>query len=385
MKLHTQKCKKLEPNLLLQWLLNRIRQDKEKVDKVLIYCKSIGLISKLFSFFKEELLDDIYHPTAPRKSGEHMIVGMYHRKTSEENKTRVLDSLMKSEGTICVLLATTSLGIGVNIPDIKYVIHFGPPKDVEDYVQAVGRAGRDGAQAFAILYFTGNLLGKCSLEMKMYGRTEDTCLRQALYESFDKNPGKPKYLHNCCSFCEDHCKCNGDKCSMQRPEYVSTECSATEPIRQANEDQKQLLKELLNEYKNSLETLYCDACFTSKQFVTGFSTETISTITEQCNFICSVDYIMENLPIMRRRDAAEIMLILIDVFEDVDTELVQPDMKDTVTGVSDLDTLDLLYCEEFIDSINGDEEFSDVGHATGSTLTSVDFSDIQSIHSLPSD
>ena len=33
--------------------------------------------------------------------------------------------------------------MGVNIPDIKYIIHFGPPKDVEDYVQAVGRAGCD--------------------------------------------------------------------------------------------------------------------------------------------------------------------------------------------------------------------------------------------------
>ena len=46
--------------------------------------------------------------------------------------------------------------MGVNIKDVRKIVHFGLPKDIEDYIQAIGRGGRDGGDAHAILYYSGN-------------------------------------------------------------------------------------------------------------------------------------------------------------------------------------------------------------------------------------
>ena len=50
------------------------------------------------------------------------------------------------------MIATSAFGLGVDIPDIRRIIHWGLPSTKEEYVQETGRAGRDGEDAHAILY-----------------------------------------------------------------------------------------------------------------------------------------------------------------------------------------------------------------------------------------
>lgn len=45
--------------------------------------------------------------------------------------------------TASIIIATSALGMGVNIQDVRQIIHYGVPSDLETYVQEVGRGGRD--------------------------------------------------------------------------------------------------------------------------------------------------------------------------------------------------------------------------------------------------
>jgi ATP-dependent DNA helicase RecQ len=73
----------------------------------------------------------------------------YHAGMTGENRTRAQRAF--SDGALEVVVATNAFGMGIDRADVRAVVHLAPPGSVEAYYQEVGRAGRDGNEAFGLL------------------------------------------------------------------------------------------------------------------------------------------------------------------------------------------------------------------------------------------
>lgn len=73
-------------------------------------------------------------------------------------KDSVLHQFTNASSKLRVLICTVAFGMGIDCVGVTYVIHYGPPNDVETYVQQTGRADRDGKESYCTLLVAVKIL-----------------------------------------------------------------------------------------------------------------------------------------------------------------------------------------------------------------------------------
>ena len=230
---------------------------------------------------------------------------------------------MEQDGKCRIIIATSALGMGVNIQDVRQVIHYGVPSDLETYVQEVGRGGRDGKPCKATLYYRPFHLAHCDEQMRTFVKnTESKCRREVLMNYFKEKPNKPDLAHECCDACRETCKCCTCVSSLQqlpaRCYDASEEKSEIVPssCRNVSEEDRKFLSEMLMEIKS--KTRPVNSVFGSFDLATELNQEVIDAITSKCQYIFSIDYIMENFPVFNKQVAMEILTIINEIFDDIE-------------------------------------------------------------------
>lgn len=184
------------PKSKKEFILNFLKNKKE--DSGIIYCSTRKQVDSLF----EELSHAKY------------AVSKYHGGMNEKARTKSQDDFTYDKTSIMV--ATNAFGMGIDKSNIRYVIHFNMPKDLESYYQEAGRGGRDGGNAECILLFSRSdiITNKFLIEQSSESNHKveydklndiidycntDKCLRKYILEYFGETPS----FENCnnCSNC----------------------------------------------------------------------------------------------------------------------------------------------------------------------------------------
>lgn len=148
---------------------------------------------------------------AARLQSRGLSVAAYHAGLENERRTQVQEAFQRDD--LQVVVATVAFGMGINKPNVRFVVHFDIPRNIESYYQETGRAGRDGLPAEAILLYDPadmSWLRRC-LEEKPAGQQLDierhklnamgafaqaqTCRRLVLLNYFGE--GKQQACGNC--------------------------------------------------------------------------------------------------------------------------------------------------------------------------------------------
>ncbi|WP_114395931.1 DNA helicase RecQ [Oleisolibacter albus] len=114
-------------------LLDFLRRRPE--DAGIVYCMSRGKVDTIADWLKEQGIDAL----------------PYHAGLDAAVRQANQDRFIKGEGV--VMVATVAFGMGIDKPNVRFVVHMDPPRSLEAYYQETGRAGRDGLPAEALMLY----------------------------------------------------------------------------------------------------------------------------------------------------------------------------------------------------------------------------------------
>lgn len=287
-------------------IIREVQQKGREADKHIIFCRSYDDTVNVH----ECIADELGCCGALFIDG-HVTCELFTSASHVDDKQRILLNFTDSSSVLRVVVSTIAFGMGIDAPNVRSVIHWGPPKTVEGYVQESGRCGRDGVDSTALLYYTPtDFIGyhPPSKIMQEYCRNELKCRRGLLMDAFNAsaNYTKPTPFHRCCDICTPLCECDDciDMLALTNFEQVTAEPpTAAQPAAHINKQ----LHEALCTFRLSLFSESSPPLF-GVSIATGITDQLITDIATNT---CKYDSIDQLLSCGVSRDYAEKIIDII--------------------------------------------------------------------------
>lgn len=321
-------------------ILDEMKSKGKETRRTIIYCQTIKQCAILFSTFKVELGINLYLDC--NKDPRKRLCEMMHSSSPESIKKHVLEQFSKVNGHLRILMATIAYGMGVDCKNVTRVIHFGPSKSVEAYMQESGRCGRDGEQSLAILLYNSITIRATDGDMKLYINTY-ACRRAQLLQHFQSVNASTCEGHLCCDVCAKSCNCINGYCDVELQLPVDLKENSPEKVRDVSDEQ---MKQLKNKLQYVMKKLVMKAVNGDDHKVTiiscpntllEFGILQVSQVLEHAHLIFEVSDVMKYVDIWQKKHAHMVLEAVASIFGDihVQVELLTKENYETEDDESD--------------------------------------------------
>eukprot|EP00795_Rhopilema_esculentum_P009805 gene9805-18368_t len=349
-------CKYIGNDTKLQVIFSEVIDEVKNygVDtkRTIMFCQTRNQCALIWKMFEIVLADKFYNgdsciPTA-------RLIEMFHAGTPASVKDHILKEINKEDSHLRIIIVTVAFGMGVDCKNVHRIIHFGPAKTVESYLQECGRAGRDSKQSHCYLLYNGFLTSHCQSEMKQYV-VADGCRRKFLQDSFP-GPHGAVAPGDCCDVCLKNCSCPSlvqKKCGTLEFNRPSNKAQICERKRSVSQEEKDNLKVKLTEYKNTHRQSIPHVSVSFPSICLEFTDFHIWQVLRHCDHLFTLDDVFAVVEIWRMKHAVKILLAVSDVFGDLPpdelhearnlaTEDAEDELEDTWLAVRDDSEIDIL-------------------------------------------
>ena len=146
--LHIQDCNIYIASFNRKNLLYQVRPKKDTYEQVVQFLRDRKDKSGIIYCQSRKTVDELTGKL--RKSGFNALP--YHAGLSDAARSRNQDIFIKDD--VEIIVATIAFGMGIDKPNVRFVIHYDLPRNLESYYQETGRGGRDGLECECILFFS---------------------------------------------------------------------------------------------------------------------------------------------------------------------------------------------------------------------------------------
>lgn len=197
------------PNIYLS-----VRAKSRPVHQVLEFLAEHPGQAGIIYCFSRKQVDDLVSELTVRK----FAAVPYHAGLKDDVRMQNQEAFL--DGSVDIVVATVAFGMGINKSDVRFVIHFDLPKSLEQYYQEIGRAGRDGKAATALLLYSYGDTRKIAFFLEEKSERESkkavihlkamtdyasarTCRRNLLLSWFGEtgSPAPTESVLPCCDIC----------------------------------------------------------------------------------------------------------------------------------------------------------------------------------------